>query len=132
MLPFLLQRSKRPLLLRLLNLLQNRILQLLRLSRTSPPPNNLPISRDQKLLKVPLHPLQPHKPRHLLLHPSVNRRRLITVYLQFTQDREGDAVVHLAEGLDLVVGAGVLASELVAGEAEDGEVLGMLGFDGLV
>jgi hypothetical protein len=38
----------------------------------------------------------------------------------------------LAELLDLVVGAGVLAAELVAGEAEDGEVVRVLLLDGLV
>ena len=40
--------------------------------------------------------------------------------------READAVVDLAELLDLVVGARVLGPELVAGEAQDDEV-GVLG-----
>lgn len=45
---------------------------------------------------------------------------------------EADAVVDLAEALDLVVGPGLLGPELVAREAEDLEVLRVLGLDVLV
>jgi hypothetical protein len=43
-------------------------------------------------------------------------------YIDFAQDGECDAVVELAELLDLVIAARVLAAELVAGEAEDHKV----------
>ena len=46
--------------------------------------------------------------------------------------READAVVDLAEALDLVVGAGLLGAELVAGEADDLEVVRVLPLDVLV
>lgn len=38
----------------------------------------------------------------------------------------------MAEGLDLIVGAGILATELVARETEDGEVFRVFGLEGLV
>lgn len=57
---------------------------------------------------------------------------MVTVHVQLAQNGESHAVVDLAESLDLIVGTGILTAELVAREAEDEEVLGMLGFDGLV
>ena len=38
----------------------------------------------------------------------------------------------MAEGLDVVVGAGFLGAELVAGKAEDGEVIAVFFLDGFV
>lgn len=116
----------------LLNLLQNRLLQTLRLGRARPAPDNLALRGDQELLKVPLDPLQAHDARHLVLHPLPHGLRLVAVDLGLAQHRERHAVVDLAEGLDLVVGARVLAAELVAGEAEDGEGVRVLGLNGLV
>jgi hypothetical protein len=52
--------------------------------------------------------------------------------LRLAHDRERDAVVDLAEGLDVVVGPGLLAAELVAWEAEDREVVGVFLLYGLV
>lgn len=40
-----------------------------------------------------------------------------------TYNREADAVVHLAETLDVVVCTWFLAAELIAGKAEDNEVV---------
>lgn len=127
-----LNRSKRPLLLRLLNLLNNRILQRLRLSKRGPSRNHLPIRRNQELLKIPLHPLKPHQARLLLLQPGIDGRHIVAVHVQLAQHGESHAVVDLAEGLDLVVGTGVLAAELVAGEADDREVVREAGFQGLI
>jgi hypothetical protein len=53
-------------------------------------------------------------------------------YVDFAQDGERDAVVQLAELLDLVVAAGVLATELVAREADDLELVTVLALDLLV
>lgn len=47
-------------------------------------------------------------------------------------DGKGDAVVDLAEALDLLVAAGLLGAKLVAGEAEDDKVVGVLFGDALV
>jgi hypothetical protein len=38
----------------------------------------------------------------------------------------------LAEGLDVIVGAGFLGAELVAGEAEDSEIIAVFLLDGFV
>lgn len=45
---------------------------------------------------------------------------------------EADAIVDLAELLNGLVVAGLLAAKLVAGEAEDDKVVGVLLLDGLV
>ena len=121
-----------PRLLQLLNLTQDRRLQRLRLRGTRPPSNNLPIPTHKKLLKIPLHPLHPHQAGLLRLQPRPHRRRPITVHIRLSENGERDAVVDGAEGLDVVVCAGVLAAELVAGEAEDGEGVWVGGCDGLV
>ena len=46
---------------------------------------------------------------------------MVTIDVCLAQDGEGDAVVYLAEGLDVVVCAGFLGAELIAGEADDCE-----------
>lgn len=125
-------RRQRSLLLSLLNLGDDRLLQRLGLSDASPASDDLPVRGDEELLKVPLDALEAHQARLLLLHPGPQGRRLFAVHVELAQHGEGDAVVDLAEGLDVVVGARVLAAELVAGEAEDGEVLRVLLLDGLV
>jgi hypothetical protein len=123
-------------------LLNNR-LQVLRLLCTSPTFHNLAIASNKELLEIPLHALQPHESRFLGLEPFEDGGCVVAVYLycessehgavvywsirgdayiDFTQHREGDAIVQLAELLDLVIGARVLAAELVAGKAEDYEV----------
>ena len=126
-------RSRSPLLTSLRRpalpqLLLNHTLQPLGLRSTSPPPLDLSIPPNQKLLKIPLDSLQTHNPWSTLLHPLVHGLDFVAVDFGFTQDGEGDAVVELAEGLDFVVAAGVLGAELVAGETNDFEV-GVGGFD---
>lgn len=108
--------------LTLLQLLQNRGFQTLRLRRARPPLLDLPILADQKLFKVPLDPLQAHQPGLALLHPLVDGLGVGAVDVGLAEDGEGDAVVGEAEGLDVVVAARVLVPELVAGKADDFEV----------
>lgn len=114
------------------NLLQHITLQGLWLLRTRPPLHDLPVSANQELLKVPLDALHAHQARLLALDVLPQRVRIIAVDLRLTEDGEGDAVVDLAELLDLVVGCWLLAAELVAGEAEDDELAWVRGFDLLV
>lgn len=80
---------------------------------------DLAISADEKLLKVPLDPLQAHDAGLLLFHPLPHGLGLVTVHVGLAEDGEGDAVVELAEALDVIVAAGVLAAELVAWETDD-------------
>ncbi|QBZ58027.1 hypothetical protein PoMZ_02966 [Pyricularia oryzae] len=85
-----------------------------------------------ELFKVPLDALEAHDAGHLLLEPLEERVGVVAVDVDLLHDGEGDAVVDLAKVLNVVVGAGLLAAELVAGEAEDGKVLGVLLGDLLV
>lgn len=116
----------------LLDLLQNRVLQALRLRGASPTTDNLAIRRYQELLKVPLDALQAQHTGLLGLHPRVDRSGIVTVDVDLAQHGECHAIVDLAERLDLIVGARVLVTELVAGESDDGEGAGFLLLDGLV
>ena len=47
-------------------------------------------------------------------------------YIDLAKHREADAVVELAELLDVVVAPGILATELVAGETENLNIVGVL------
>ena len=114
------------------NFLEHITLQSLRLLGARPPLHNLSIPTNQELLKVPLHALHAHQPRLLALDVLPQRIGIIAIDLRLAEDGERDAVVDLAELLDLVVGCGLLAAELVAGEAEDDEFAGVRGFDLLV
>jgi hypothetical protein len=53
-------------------------------------------------------------------------------YINLSEDWKADTVVDLAELLDLVVGAGVLATELIAWEADNLKVVGVFALDLLV
>jgi hypothetical protein len=97
-------------------------LQALGLGGARPPALNLPVLSDQELLEVPLDALQTHDSGLALLHPFVHGLDVVAVDFGLAQHGERDAVVDLAEGLDFVVGAGILAAELVAWEADDFEV----------
>ena len=108
---------------------QNRILQRVRLRSTRPPPFYLPVRPDQKLFEIPLDALHPQQPGHLILHPFPNGLRAVSVHVRLLEHGETDAVVYLAEGLDRVIVARVLVSELVAGEAEDQELVRVGGGD---
>ena len=116
----------------LLDLLQNRPLQRLRLRRTRPPLHHLPIRADQKLLKIPFHPLHTHEAGHLLLQPLPHRLRFIAIHIRLAQHGETDAVIGEAELLDRIVVAWVLVHELVAGEAENEEFIRVGDGDGFV
>ncbi len=71
------------------------------------------------LFKIPLDALQPQRPRPLVLEVLVDRRRVVPVHIDLGQHGKGDAVVALAEGLDVVVRARLLAAEAVAWEADN-------------
>jgi hypothetical protein len=94
--------------------------------------HNLSIPPDQKLLKVPLDAFQSQQAWLLRLHPLVHRLRIVPIDVRLAQHGEADTVVDLAELQDLVVRARVLAVELVAGEAEQDELVGVLCRDLLV
>lgn len=129
------QAQHNPLQLRLptlIQLRQNNTLQLLRLLRTRPALHNLPIPTNQEFLKIPLNPLQTHQAGLLFLHPLEQRLRIIPIDLRLAHNGKRDAVVDLAERLDVVIGPGLLTAELVTREAEYREVCGVLFFDGFV
>lgn len=107
-------------------------LQVLGLRRAGPPVDDLSIASDQELLKVPLDPLHTQQTGLFVLEPLKRRVRFVAVDVDLAEHRERDAVVDHAELLDVVVGAWVLSTKLVAGEADDLEVVGVLGFDVLV
>lgn len=88
--------------------------------------DDLSISADNELLKIPFDGLDAHDTGHRVLQPGEDGGGVFAVDVELSEDGEGDAVVNLAEGLNVVVGAGVLAAELVAGEAENGEIFGVL------
>lgn len=105
----------------LCNLGLNRRFQCLRLRRTSPPAYNFTILVHKKLLKIPLHPLQPHQAWFLLLQPLPDRVGTIAIDVDFAEHGECDTVVDAAEGLDVVVATGVLGAKLVTGKADNFE-----------
>jgi hypothetical protein len=110
----------------LLQLLQDGLLEGLGLGGAGPAALDLAVAADEELLKVPLDELEAHDAGLLRLEPGEEGLGVVAVDVGLLHDGEGDAVVELAEALDVVVGAGLLATELVAGEAEDGEVVGVL------
>lgn len=97
-----------------------------------PAVDNLAVAADEELFKVPLDALETKQAGLLGLEPLVQRGSLVAVDVNLSHDGEGDAVVELAEALDVVVGAGFLAGKLVAWEAEDDKVVGVLLGDALV
>ena len=117
---------------RLLQLLENCRLQGLGLSCAGPATLDKTISADEELLEVPLHHLQAQQTGLLLLEPGEEGVGVVAVDLGLLHDGEANAIVKLAEALDLVVGTGLLGTELVAREAEDLEVLRVLCLDALV
>lgn len=109
-----------------IKLLLDLLLNSIRLRHTRPPSLDIAITANEELLKVPLHVLDAHDTRLLRLQPLKHGVRVRAVDIGLLEHGERHAVVDLAEVLDLVIGARVLAAELVAGEAEDGEVLAVL------
>lgn len=104
-------------------------LQGLWLCGAGPPALDLAVLADQKLFKVPLDPLESHEARLLALHPLEDGLGLVAVDVGLAEHGERDAVVELAELLDCVVAAGVLGAELVAGETEEFDVVGVGGLE---
>lgn len=119
-------RSPGPRLVLPLKLGDNVLLEGLGLGGAGPATLDLAVAADEELLKVPLDALEAHEARLLVLEPLVEGVGAVAVDLDLLHDGEADAVVELAEALDLLVGAGFLAAELVAGEAEDDKVIGVL------
>lgn len=58
-----------------------------------------------------------------MLQPLEQRARLVAIDIRLAKDGERDSVVDLAERLDLLIWAWFLPTELIAGEAEDHEVI---------
>jgi hypothetical protein len=112
-----------------LELRLNRALNTLGLGGAGPAALHLTILADEELLKVPLDALHAQETGLLLLHPLPHGLGLVAVDLGLAEHLVGDLVAEHAEVLDLLVGARVLAAELVAGEGEDFEVGGVGGFD---
>jgi len=75
----------------------------------------LAVPRDQEFLEVPLDTLQSHNAGLTSLHPFPYRLHFVSIDIRFAQDFECNAVIYLAEGLDLVVVARVLTAKLIAG-----------------
>lgn len=130
--PSKLSRPGTRLLLRLAQLLQNGRLERLGLGRRRPAPLDTPVLADQELFEVPLDRLDAHDAGLLLLEPLPHGVGAGAVDVDLFEHGKADAVVDLAEALDLIVGARVLAAELVAGEAEDDKVVAVLLADALV
>lgn len=102
---------------------QNRLLQRIWLGGARPAPLDLTVTANQPLLEIPFHTLHAQQTWLFVLEPLEERVGLVAVDVGLAHDGEGDSVVDLAEGLDVVVGAWFLAAELVAGETEDDEVI---------
>ena len=107
----------------LLNLSQNISLQALWFGKAAPSGDDSAIAADQELLKIPLDPLHAHDAWCLALHPVPHGLGLVAVDVSLAEDGEGNAVVELAERLDLGVCVWILGIELVAREAEDDELV---------
>ena len=102
-----------------LQLLEDYALQRLWLRCACPAALDLSILSDKEFFKVPLDHLEAHNTRLLTLHPLPYGLRLVAVDVGLAKYGESDAIVDLAEALDLLVRARVLTTELVAREAED-------------
>lgn len=112
--------------------LNDLVLELLGLGGAGPAIDDLAVTADQELLKVPLDPLKTKQTRLLLLQPLIQRVRIVAVDVDLGHDGERRLLLQRAKVLNLLVAAGLLAAELVAGEADDGEVVGVLLLEGLV
>lgn len=112
-----------------LELRLNRALDALGLGGARPAALDLSVLADKELLKVPLDALQTHEAGLFLLHPLPDGLGLVAVDVGLAEDLVGDLVADDTEVLDFLVGAGFLAAELVAGESEDFEVVGVGCFD---
>src|SRR5262249_30426305 len=80
--------------------------------------HRLAIGRHHELLEVPLHVARLALGVGDRGEDLVDRVALVAVDVDLLHHREGDAVGRAAEGLDLLGGAGLLVTELVAREAD--------------
>src|SRR5690606_1661634 len=74
-----------------------------------------------ELGKVPLDPLRTEDALGLVLEPAVERVRALAVDLYLGEQREGDLIPRVAEGLNFCLVPRLLLAELVAREAQDDE-----------
>jgi hypothetical protein len=109
--------------------LKNGLLKALGLGSTGPSALDLSVTTDEELLKVPLDTLEAEKTGLLVLEPGPEGVGAVAIDVGLLHDREAHAVVELAELLDVIVGAGLLAAELVAREAEDDKVIRVLALE---
>src|SRR5687767_12569727 len=89
--------------------------------RVGTKPLHLAVRLHDELLEVPLHPTGLATAVGHLRELDVERMPVATVDLDLLHEREGDAVRHRAERLDVLTAARLLARKLVAGESEHRE-----------
>lgn len=85
--------------------------------------NDVSVLVNQELLKIPLDASEAEQTGLLLLEVDVDGVGIVTVDVDLLENGEGDTVVELAERRDLISRSGLLATKLVAREADDGESL---------
>lgn len=83
----------------------------------------LAFGRNEELVEVPAHLGVGHAVEFLMSKPGIDRVLASALDVDLFRQGEGDAVVQLAEAGDLFFGAGFLAQKLVAGEADDNELV---------
>jgi hypothetical protein len=110
----------------LLKLRDNGRLEGIGLGGAGPATLDLAVAADEELFKVPLHALEAQDAGLLLLEPVVEGRGVVAVDIDLAHDGEADAIVDQAKVLDVVVGSGLLAAELVAREAKEYNIVVVL------
>lgn len=83
---------------------------------------------DQELGEIPADRAA-QEARGRLLEGDEQRMGAVAVDVELGHHWKADVEAGQAEGLDLGIAAGLLAAELVAGEAEDDKVLGVLALE---
>jgi hypothetical protein len=116
----------------LLQLRKNWLLQSVWFGSRCPPILDFAVTTDQELFKIPLDELNAKQTGLFLLEPLEKRVCVVAIDLSLLHDGEGNAVVDLAEALDVIIGTRLLAAELIAREAEDNEIVTVLLLDILV
>src|SRR5205823_2976028 len=81
--------------------------------------DDVALAIDEKLGEIPLDRFRAQQARLRLLEILVERRRSRTVHIDLREEREGHAIVEIAELRDLGFVAGLLRAELVAGKSEN-------------
>src|SRR6185437_2151559 len=98
--------------------------------------HDVALAIDEELREVPLDRLGPEETRLRALEKAIDRRRVLAVDVDLREHRKRHVVVRLAERRDLLVVAGLLRTELIAGKAEHFEpfvaVLAKQRFEALV